>query len=253
MDTDNWARLGAAVHARRQELGLSQAAVTDAGGPSDQTLRKIERGEAGPYRDRTWVWLEKTLQWKPGAVQAILGGDDPAAWVEAKARPGFVVMQPVQVPEAAGVSHERSDGITATKAAASITTRTERRGVGASPLGRSSLGPSDAIASSGIAEVLASLRQIGEDVQKALAPLQQTGAASIAAAFEAAHNATFAAEAHLGSSPVEDGVTVVTRAGADFVELVQRHFPDDPESENVRRAVFGFMHHVLIRDLEGND
>lgn len=75
-----WENLGQAVRRRRAYLGLSQADVTAAGGPSDQTLRKLEAGDHGPYRPRTLAALERVLRWKPGAVEAILLGEFPGNW-----------------------------------------------------------------------------------------------------------------------------------------------------------------------------
>src|SRR5437868_5535395 len=80
MGTQDWEYLGWAVRTRRLLLGLSQADVMAAGGPSDQTLRKLERGEPGIYRVRTMAALERVLKWAPGAIEAILKGGQPAAY-----------------------------------------------------------------------------------------------------------------------------------------------------------------------------
>ena len=82
MEPKNWAGLGEAVRARRTQLGLTQHDVEQAGGPSDVTLSAIEQGVPRSYQQRTMVTLERALQWKPGAVAAILAGEDPAAWVD---------------------------------------------------------------------------------------------------------------------------------------------------------------------------
>lgn len=66
--------LGAVIRTRRASLGLSQADVVAARGPSDNTLRKIERGEPGPYRAQSTAALDRILKWKPGTTQAILNG-----------------------------------------------------------------------------------------------------------------------------------------------------------------------------------
>lgn len=79
-----WRRLGDAVQARRHRLGMTQEAITSEGGPSHQTLRRLERGDPGPYHERTFARLEQVLDWKPGTVRAVLNGDasdDPDEWV----------------------------------------------------------------------------------------------------------------------------------------------------------------------------
>jgi transcriptional regulator with XRE-family HTH domain len=80
MGTQDWEYLGRTVRTRRLLLGLSQADVIAAGGPSDQTLRELERGESGIYRVRTMAALERVLKWAPGAIEAILKGGQPAAY-----------------------------------------------------------------------------------------------------------------------------------------------------------------------------
>jgi transcriptional regulator with XRE-family HTH domain len=82
MELKNWAGLGEAVRARRAQLGMTQHDVEQAGGPSDVTLSQIEQGTPRSYQQRTRITLERALQWKPGAVEAILAGEDPAAWVD---------------------------------------------------------------------------------------------------------------------------------------------------------------------------
>lgn len=82
---ENWRRLGAAVQGRRNRLGLTQEEITERGGPSHSTLRRLERGDPGPYQGRTLVSLEQALDWRSGTVQAILEGTagvDPTAWVD---------------------------------------------------------------------------------------------------------------------------------------------------------------------------
>lgn len=69
-------RLGRRVRERRLELGLTQAKVVAAGGPSISVLSKIETG-AREYGDRVITSLEKVLQWERGSVEAILTGGEP--------------------------------------------------------------------------------------------------------------------------------------------------------------------------------
>ncbi len=73
-----------AVRARRTQLGLSQAEVEQPYGPSELTIRKIEKDQLeGPPRLGTLRKLEKALRWKPGTCTAIINGtagDDPDEW-----------------------------------------------------------------------------------------------------------------------------------------------------------------------------
>lgn len=80
MEASHWAKLGQAVRDRRTKLHMTQEDVAQAGGPSDFTMSKIEQGDPGPYRRSTLAALERALQWKPGAVEAILAGEDPGGW-----------------------------------------------------------------------------------------------------------------------------------------------------------------------------
>ena len=82
METKDWTRLGQAIRARRRQLNLSQVDVSTAGGPSSETLRLLERGDPGPYMQRTVTALERVLRWRAGAVQAIVAGESPDEWVE---------------------------------------------------------------------------------------------------------------------------------------------------------------------------
>ncbi|MGH3774701.1 MAG: helix-turn-helix domain-containing protein [Pseudonocardiaceae bacterium] len=89
-----WAELAAAVRTRREAMRLGQSDLAGRGGPSAYTLRKIERGEPGPYRPRTLTQLEEALDWPAGAVDLILAGD------ATKEQLAAVVSRPVQGPAA---------------------------------------------------------------------------------------------------------------------------------------------------------
>lgn len=69
------AALGAAITARRRELGMSQEQIQRAGGPSDVTQRKIENGLIGSVRHQTLRDLDNSLQWPSGEAERILRGD----------------------------------------------------------------------------------------------------------------------------------------------------------------------------------
>lgn len=72
--TPNWFALGEAVRARRYELGLAQPDVARRGGPSTQTLMRIENAHRTRYENRTLARLEQALGWKTGSIRAILEG-----------------------------------------------------------------------------------------------------------------------------------------------------------------------------------
>lgn len=78
------AGFGQQVRARREELGLTQAQVREAGGPSDTTLTKIESGE-GPAPSRaTLRKLEQALHWAEGSALTTLGGGEPVPDLQAE-------------------------------------------------------------------------------------------------------------------------------------------------------------------------
>jgi hypothetical protein len=70
----NWGALAKAVAQRRRELGLSQAAVHQAGGPSDVVISRIEETREPRPRDDTVNKLDAPLQWQPGSAQVVLAG-----------------------------------------------------------------------------------------------------------------------------------------------------------------------------------
>ncbi|TWS20817.1 helix-turn-helix transcriptional regulator [Tsukamurella asaccharolytica] len=73
--TPSVARLGEAVKNRRGELGMSQADVMKAGGPSDTTQSKIELGVALKVGAQTLAKYDRALRWKSGRARAVLMGD----------------------------------------------------------------------------------------------------------------------------------------------------------------------------------
>lgn len=75
----DWQRLGAAVRARRNLLGLAQGK----GGPSAATWRKVEGAQEYPYAERTVSAICRTLGWPSDAFDRLLAGDDPDTLVEA--------------------------------------------------------------------------------------------------------------------------------------------------------------------------
>lgn len=73
----DWARLGRYVRTARG--ARAQKDITASGGPSDETLSKIEQGRWTPTRSvqSTLEKLEKGLGWAPGSANVILAGGDP--------------------------------------------------------------------------------------------------------------------------------------------------------------------------------
>lgn len=74
----DWARLAAAVRAARGPR--TQKSITDAGGPSDTTIGKIEANEWRPTRgvNDTLNKLDNGLGWEPGSAARILAGGEPS-------------------------------------------------------------------------------------------------------------------------------------------------------------------------------
>ena len=81
-DMNDWKRLGTAVKARRERLGLRQEDVAASGGPSTAVQRQIEGGKReGGYRASILSSLEHALGWRRGEVlRGILEGRPPAGW-----------------------------------------------------------------------------------------------------------------------------------------------------------------------------
>ncbi|OMC08579.1 helix-turn-helix domain-containing protein [Mycolicibacterium fortuitum] len=73
----DWDRLGRYVRAARGPR--AQAEIAANGGPSDETISKIEQGRWRPTRSvqKTLEKLESGLDWAPGSANAILSGGEP--------------------------------------------------------------------------------------------------------------------------------------------------------------------------------
>lgn len=81
-------RFGRLVQRRRQELGLSQADVGLAGGPSDATVRRLEQGLMDKPRFVTLSKLDAPLRWHPGSANRAFEGGDPTPLPDADGSPG---------------------------------------------------------------------------------------------------------------------------------------------------------------------
>src|SRR5215469_6447033 len=71
---NDWANLARLVRERREQLGLTQADVEVAGGPSHAVVRRIENEQAEKYQPKTLRALEAALRLRPGSVRAALEG-----------------------------------------------------------------------------------------------------------------------------------------------------------------------------------
>lgn len=76
-DPDARHRVAQAVRGRRHALGLTQAEVTAAGGPSKAVLYQLEHGKPKGYRDALVAGLEGILGWAPGSLAAVARGERP--------------------------------------------------------------------------------------------------------------------------------------------------------------------------------
>jgi transcriptional regulator with XRE-family HTH domain len=72
-----WGYLGRLVRERRAELGLTQAEVHSAGGPSPATLYLLESGHRDSYRPHILRRLERALGWRANSVRRVLAGGRP--------------------------------------------------------------------------------------------------------------------------------------------------------------------------------
>lgn len=71
------ARLADLMNQRRLELRLTWDEVARTAGIHRETLRVIRSG-SGSLRDLTKSGIENALEWRPGSIDAILEGRDPA-------------------------------------------------------------------------------------------------------------------------------------------------------------------------------
>jgi transcriptional regulator with XRE-family HTH domain len=78
--SQGWERLGAAVVARRVELGmLTREQLVEKSGMSRRLLSDIENGRRTSYDPATLARVEQALQWLPGTVDRILAEGDAQA------------------------------------------------------------------------------------------------------------------------------------------------------------------------------
>jgi transcriptional regulator with XRE-family HTH domain len=77
VDAQDWSYLGRVIRDRRADLGLTQAEVSNAGGPSPATLYLLESGRRTLYRPQILRRLERALGWRAGSVRHVLAGGEP--------------------------------------------------------------------------------------------------------------------------------------------------------------------------------
>ncbi|AJA43344.1 LamD-like protein [Mycobacterium phage Sbash] len=74
-------------------LGLTQANVTERGGPSDTTLRKIIDGEPVGISTATLQKLDTAFGWEPGSAAATLAGGEPITSGVIRGRDGQIIQR----------------------------------------------------------------------------------------------------------------------------------------------------------------
>ncbi|MFF5445416.1 helix-turn-helix domain-containing protein [Streptomyces sp. NPDC012888] len=93
----DWERLGKAIEAARDALGMSQVALAEAAGISESTVQNYEAGQARKRLPVTLPALERALGWEAGSGVAILEGGDPS-----KSSPSAPFDLPLRVTQALG-------------------------------------------------------------------------------------------------------------------------------------------------------
>lgn len=75
----DWKRLGLAIKARREELGMTtQQALADTAGVTRQTVQSLEAGKERSRMPAAIAPVEEALKWEPGTVARILTGETEA-------------------------------------------------------------------------------------------------------------------------------------------------------------------------------
>ena len=73
----DWSRLGPAVVAAYQAIGMRHTEFARAAGVSPSTLHRLERGTGGAPSASTLSRVERTLGWPTGSARQIADGGDP--------------------------------------------------------------------------------------------------------------------------------------------------------------------------------
>lgn len=77
MPDEDWDRLAAALDARITELGMTQAEIQAAGGPSPAKVREVVNRRATAMSPSKRRDLERAVDWTPGSIDRTLAGGDP--------------------------------------------------------------------------------------------------------------------------------------------------------------------------------
>ncbi|MFK0222836.1 helix-turn-helix domain-containing protein [Streptomyces vinaceus] len=80
----DWKRLGEAIEAARDALGMSQVGLAEAAGISESTVQNYEAGVVRVRTPVTLAQVERALGWEPGSGAAVLAGGDPTPTAPAK-------------------------------------------------------------------------------------------------------------------------------------------------------------------------
>ncbi|NCL75578.1 helix-turn-helix domain-containing protein [Rhodococcus sp. YH1] len=111
--TNERARFARIVAERRRLLGLTLDQLQQAGGPSDVTTGKIEKGAIASPSARTLRRLDTGLQWTEGSAARAFAGGDPTALEEVpsirRSTPGAVNAAADSVTLSLTVVNELSD------------------------------------------------------------------------------------------------------------------------------------------------
>jgi transcriptional regulator with XRE-family HTH domain len=75
---NDWTAVGAAVRARREELGLTQVELATAANVSDSTVRVLETARRTTYRRGNLRAIARALRWPDDAIDRIRAGRPPA-------------------------------------------------------------------------------------------------------------------------------------------------------------------------------
>ncbi|MFJ9573617.1 helix-turn-helix domain-containing protein [Streptomyces bacillaris] len=95
MDRD-WARLGSALRAAREDLGLGQLQVAERIGVKRGALRNVERGEISRVTPTVREYA-RIVGWTEASVDAVLNGGEPTREEAAPPGPDMTVL--VDTPE----------------------------------------------------------------------------------------------------------------------------------------------------------
>lgn len=71
-------RLGRHVRTRRRQLGHSINEAAQAAEVNPKTWQALERGTRA-IRDHSYAGIERALRWRPGSIDTILDGGEPAS------------------------------------------------------------------------------------------------------------------------------------------------------------------------------